>query len=219
MHIAPHRQTRSSSAFTRPELITISAILLVLLLIMSVAWTVQRRKQLHRICVNNLKNVGLAFRLTASDSSDRFSFEVSIAEGGTNDYTNVWQHFRGISNELSTPKILVCPESYKRRAQTFETLSDQNITYFLGVTAIETAPQSFLAGDTGFLIAGQSPTSNPVTLTTNTSMAYPLSIHQSLGKIAMGDGSVQQLDPIRLRHALTNTSQSTLATNILLLPR
>src|SRR5690606_32249653 len=78
-------------------------------------------------CTNNLKQVGLAFRIWATDNSDRYPMQVSAAEGGaqsavgtarTATWTTgavpsplqgVWGIFIVMSNELNTPKILFCP--------------------------------------------------------------------------------------------------------------
>jgi len=63
-------------------------------------------------CVNNLKNVGLADRIFSTDHDGNYPWML----GGTNgtkdfldDPTQLWRHFAIVSNELSTPKILVCP--------------------------------------------------------------------------------------------------------------
>lgn len=206
------------AAFTRTELIVLIAVLSILALMMALVIAPTRLKQQRRECVNNLKNIGLAFRVCCSDSSDRFPFDYSIKDGGTQEYTNVWQHFLALTNELSHPKILFCPASNKKTAVSWQTLADKNISYFIGITAAETYPQSILSGDTGFLIDGQPPTSNPISISPNFNgnIDYPNSIHSAVGNICMGDGSVQQLTANRLKQAVRNTG---LDTNILLLPR
>ncbi len=70
-------------------------------------------------CDNNLKQIGLAFRTWAIDNDDQFPFNVSTNTGGTMEHcavgsdgfdTNAALHFQVMSNELSTPWILVCPK-------------------------------------------------------------------------------------------------------------
>ncbi len=64
-------------------------------------------------CVNNLKQIGLAARVWALDNADLYP-------------TN----FLSMSNELSTPKILVCPADTNRVvASNFSTYSDANCSY------------------------------------------------------------------------------------------
>jgi len=91
-------------------------------------------------CVNNLKQIGIASRIYATDNQDRFPWNVPQAEGGTaevakpkSDTTalldadgkpifdaNAWLHFQALSNELSNPKVLRCPTDGSRTlANTF----------------------------------------------------------------------------------------------------
>src|SRR5664279_412414 len=75
-------------------------------------------------CVNNLKQIGLAFRTWAIDNDGQFPFNVSTNAGGTREFCamgsdgfdgNTVQHFQVMSNELSTPRILVCPKDRSRK--------------------------------------------------------------------------------------------------------
>ena len=64
-------------------------------------------------CVSNLKQIGLAFRMWSNDNGGKFPMN-SLSSGnneGTLEFTltgEVWRHFQIISNELNTPKVLVC---------------------------------------------------------------------------------------------------------------
>jgi hypothetical protein len=203
-------------AFSRTDLFTLLAIVTVIAAAVAVISAVTRPKALRDECRNNLKNIGLAFRISSTDCGDRFPFEQSTNNGGTLELAAVWQHFQVLSNELSTPRILVCPETKIRPSKSWRDFRDSNITYFVGLTAAETLPQSFLGGDTGFLISGQPPATNPVSLTTNTPISFPQSVHRSIGIILMGDGSVMQLSPPRLNEQLR---VSGVDTNVLLLPQ
>jgi hypothetical protein len=119
-------------------------------------------------CVNNLKQVGLAFRTWELDNGDRFPMEVPLNDGGTNfgtmDFTNginTYLHFLVLSNELSTPQVLWCPEEKdfaRTRADTFSRPAqarrnglvfnnNSNLTYFVGLDASEKNPLQILAGD------------------------------------------------------------------------
>jgi hypothetical protein len=90
-------------------------------------------------CVNNLKQIGLAFRVWDLDHQDRFPFNVPAKEGGTMEPgaeagdafdPNPARVFQVLSNELATPGILVCPaDPSKHPAQTFAGLHDANISY------------------------------------------------------------------------------------------
>jgi len=92
-------------------------------------------------CVNNLKQIGLAFREWSLDNADRFPCNVSTNTGGSMEFCvvggdgfdrNAARHFRVMSNELSTPKILVCPQDKARKpAADFANLQVGNVTYQL----------------------------------------------------------------------------------------
>ncbi|MCK6501571.1 MAG: hypothetical protein L6Q38_18990, partial [Nitrospira sp.] len=67
-------------------------------------------------CVNGLKQIGVAFRVFATDNGDRYPMNVATNEGGSADFVpttgnadaNIWRHFWVMSNELTTPRILIC---------------------------------------------------------------------------------------------------------------
>jgi tetratricopeptide (TPR) repeat protein len=90
-------------------------------------------------CSNNLKQIGLAFQTWAIDHEDAFPFNVPRAKGGTLELSsagangfeqNPASHFLVMSNELLTPKILVCfADSSKAAADNFQDLTVSNISY------------------------------------------------------------------------------------------
>ncbi|HEY6227714.1 MAG TPA: hypothetical protein VI282_11390 [Verrucomicrobiae bacterium] len=214
----PHNRLSSAhAAFTRPELIAITCILLIVATLGAFSLSESRYNQQRRACVDNLKKIGLAFRIASTDGgADDFPFQHSVEDGGTREYTNVWQHFLAVTNEISEPNIFICPTASKTPAASWRSFTDQNISYFLGVTAMETRPQAFLSGDVGFFVDGQPPQSNPISLSTNGNIRYLHRIHRSVGNICFGDGSVRSLSSARLNEALHNAD---MATNRLFLPR
>lgn len=90
-------------------------------------------------CMNNMKQIGLAYLVWAGDNNDKFPFNVGTAKGGTLELCdrgddgydrNSFRHFLVMSNELSTPKILVCPsDSSKHAAVNFGQLESENVSY------------------------------------------------------------------------------------------
>jgi prepilin-type processing-associated H-X9-DG protein len=71
-------------------------------------------------CVSNLSQIGRAFNQWATDHGDRYSFQVESAVGGTRHHPsglqdNLWFQYAWISNELVTPRILVCPSDVTKQ--------------------------------------------------------------------------------------------------------
>ncbi len=107
-------------------------------------------------CMNNMKQQGVALRMWAMDNNDQFPFNVGTGKGGTMELCdrnddgfdrNSYRHFQVMSNELSTPKILVCPGEPKRQPATdFQLLRADNVSYQVrsGTTVNETNPNEVL---------------------------------------------------------------------------
>lgn len=90
-------------------------------------------------CVNNLKQLGLIFRTWAIDHDGSFPFNRSTNDGGSRELcargadgfdTNAVFHFQIMSNELTTPLLLICPKDRsKKPARDFQHLQAANVTY------------------------------------------------------------------------------------------
>ena len=108
-------------------------------------------------CANNMKQIGLSFRVWAIDHNGNFPFNMSTNNGGTLELClpgsdgfdrNAAFHFQVMSNELSTPKILVCPSDTKKQpALNFESLQPVSVSYqvFSGTNVSDVNPNQVLA--------------------------------------------------------------------------
>ncbi len=103
-------------------------------------------------CANCMKQIGLSFRTWSLDNNDHFPMQVSVANGGTMEVVatgDVYPHFQVMSNELSTPKIPLCPNDEKRNCATnfAPGLSDRNLSYFVNMNARNGDGSMVLSGD------------------------------------------------------------------------
>jgi prepilin-type processing-associated H-X9-DG protein len=227
------RPNQKTKGFTLIDLMITIAIVIVLAFMLLPAHTGNKAKPERIACTNNLKQVGLAFRIWASEHQDKLPTQISTTNGGAMEAVlagDVAAVFQVMSNELSTPKILFCPADKKRiRAVTFARpasakrdqdnvsfLGNTNLTYFVGLDANDTSPSMFLSGDDNFLVGGNqagfggSPRpSGILSLTTNTPIAWNDTRHMKQGNVGLADGSVQGFSSTALRRALENTGVET----------
>jgi prepilin-type processing-associated H-X9-DG protein len=172
--------------------------------------------------VNNLKNVGLAFRTAAVDSGV-FPFRLSEDVGGTAPYAQdpveLWRHFTVLSNELVSPKVMSCPKD-TRKATSFDWQSvitnDHNraLSYTLGLDATEEEPQSILSSDRNLTLDGLPVGVAILTLRSNSPVGFHTNLHNLAGNVLFGDGSVQQVTSGRLTQMVTNAVGSSNSRNI-----
>lgn len=159
-------------------------------------------------CVNNLKQVGLAFRVWEGDHEDKYPMSVSETNGGSMEFAmgpNLWRHFQIASNELSTPRVLICPKDIMRIAATnFAYLRNSNISFFIDLDATETDPHRILAGDRD--LTNGTPIRNGILeVSTNQPAGWTAEMHNKVGNVALSDGSIQQVSITGLRSAIQNS--------------
>jgi len=182
---------------TLTEVLVVIIVLAVLIFIFLPNYLSNRPHPAYRSqCVNNLKQIGLAYRVWAGDHNDKFPMELSVTNGGTMglaDGRNAWINFFVMSNELSTPKVLICPLDTKSILATNwgRGFNNLNISYFIGLNADQDHPHVFLSGDDNFTIGGFSVKSGLLELSTNIPIAWADTRHEMCGNIVLADGSVQ----------------------------
>ncbi len=189
-------------------------------------------------CVNNLKNVGLDFRVFATEHDDQLPWQVPAKDGGTaNLYgqpESLWRHFLVVTNaqmrpnNLDQPRILWCPmDSSKRPAATFFAnpanpraavfSGNQHVSYFLNLGASTNelhseTPDRIQSGDRNLLVDGKAIGPGTAYLSGGQSVSFTAGkIHRGYGQLLLADGSVWQ----GVSNRVAGTAN---ATNLLLIP-
>jgi prepilin-type processing-associated H-X9-DG protein len=242
------KNTRTQkSAFTLLELIVVVG-LIALLAVSLLPAMARTRPQAQRLaCANNLKQVVVSFRTWAANNNGKMPMGVSRSSGGAADSVGmrtltggqsnirgVWGFFQVMSNQLNTPKVLMCPaESESGMRQTATTFAftipadgnnsvpftnDLNCSYAVGVDALEAYPRMMLVADhnlgngnppvSGFTMAPSSGTpfvSLGNSFVTNSGVSFLDNTHSLRGNVGMADGSVEFFGRMQLQDALRNS--------------
>jgi len=209
----------SRRGFTKIELLVVIVVLAILVAMILPALLASRRHASHISCAGVLKQIGLSFKVWALDHDGKYPMQTSITNGGTMELIasgNAFVHFQIMSNELTTTKILVCPNDGARiRADSWENLNNQNVSYFVGVDATHNNPTTILAGDRNLTLNDTPVNPGLVSFTPGSVAGWTKQIHNKQGNIVLSDGSVQQWNSARLDEAMKHTG---MATNRLAIP-
>jgi len=207
---------RNDKAFTLVEMLVVVVVMVVLAGFLLPALAKARAKA-HRIsCISNLKQMGLAFRIFATDHGDRFPMQVwTNAAELTASEAFPLRYFVGMSNELSVPYVLVCPSDTRRSATHWTNVTRSNLSYFVGLEAMETFPQMLLAGDRNLTDRGQPVGPGLFPITTNTVLGWTDAMHREAGNLLLADGSAQQASSRRIQEQAQGQGA---ATNWLAMP-
>jgi prepilin-type N-terminal cleavage/methylation domain-containing protein len=212
---------REPAAFTLVELLVVIAIIGILAALLLSALGTGKRRTLRVVCLNNLKQIGVAFNVFASDLTARFPMQTSTNDGGAlgmpPNYLLGFRHLQTLSNELINPRLLLCPTKVqdgttasRRTPASFSTLSNRNVSYFVGLEAQPGKPSMLLCGDRN--ITSSVPVNvnfhrgmPPSDFGTNSNAGWNEYLHQVKGTILFPEGSVHMVKTSALLESLRHS--------------
>lgn len=212
----PRIQNKGTAALTWVEILVIVAVLAILAIVF---WprpakkVPSRTRSMQINCVNNLKQVGLSFRIWEGDNNNKYPMSVSVTNGGAMELIaagNVAGCFQVMSNELSTPIILVCPADQGRvSAASFQKdFNNSHISYFINPDASESYPQQIMSGDDN-LAVDDTPVASGLAIIPYKEVSWTPDRHGSSGNILYADGSVSEVSSAGLKSAAKLSVQGT----------
>lgn len=213
MTLSNHKPNRG---FTLLELLVVFLVigLMASTLLPALAREKQRVRRMQ--CADNLRGIGLAFKLWGFDQAGK----PSLAEDSTPLSPDARRRsepatcrFAVISNELSTPERLICPADSRLPSASFAALTATNLSYFAGLPGKDPAPRVFLAGDRN-IKSGSPSTQGILVLTPAHAVGWGTDLHRRSGNILFTDGSVELFSSPELKRFIETCP----ATNHLAIP-
>lgn len=197
-----------SKGFTLIELLVVISVIAILtsLLLPAINRASMRAKQAW--CAGNLRQVGIGLIEFSHDHNNLYPWTVMTNDGGAAEFnTSSLVHagtfvrsapvFRSISQELNTPKILVCPSAGTRATNRWEWLSYSNVNYAANLHARNGESDSPLVVDDN-LATPALPAWQLARAMTNETLAWTPQRHADRGNALFADGHVEFRRNVRL---------------------
>lgn len=205
------RHNRPSRAFTLIELLVVTAIMAILAALLLPALGKAKFQAKRAACANHLQQIGLGFHSFAHEHNSKFPMQVIPTEGGTmlpapgpaalSLFAPAFRHFQALSNELVTPKILICPADGRSEAARFAGLQSENVSYFVVVNAEYGHANTVLAGDRN--LTNTSP-ATAAPSGARPALRWTDEVHCGQGNLLFADGHVEKHTTATLELALIN---------------
>jgi prepilin-type processing-associated H-X9-DG protein len=192
-------------AFSRVDLCVAVGIVLVLgTLFLRAQIGLDARAQ-RMVCMDNLRQIGVAFRGWGNEHHNKLPMEVGPLEGGSADAVangQPWLHFKVVSNYFGTTRTVICPSDVRLPATTFSNLAVTNVSYFVGLNVRGNVPEMLLSGDRN-VTNGAAPQSSIIELTDASRTGWTDGMHNRSGNVLLADGSARHLSTAGLQRQLS----------------
>ncbi len=163
-----------------------------------------KTKSLQTHCLSNMRQVGLAFRLFADEHENHYPMGIAVKSGGTKEWVSsgeAWRHYQVLSNYVGQTKLLVCPADRLLVATNWATLTNANVSYFVGVDAQFGNATHFLGGDRN-IVVDTPDVARVLWLNAGERVAWTQEMHMGNGNILFADNHVEMLNNEELRRAV-----------------
>jgi prepilin-type processing-associated H-X9-DG protein/prepilin-type N-terminal cleavage/methylation domain-containing protein len=205
------RSNRRACAFTLVELLVVIAIIAILAALLLPVLSKGQGRAKRIVCENNLQQIGIVFLSFSHDHNSKFPMQVPVADGGSQEFVQNgyltggefyfgFHNFQAMSGELVTPRILICPADTRLPATNFAALKNDNISYFVGVNADFSKPNSILAGDRN-LGTNSAQTPTILRIDAKSRLHWTQELHQFKGNVLFADGHVEEWNHYALASA------------------
>ena len=205
------KRSTSTSALTLVEVLVVVAVIVVITAI----WSVSRpRPSASRAtCINNLKQIGIGFRLYSMDGDPYPEFSTT---------NKAWNYFQTVGSEIGSPRVLLCSEDRSRQkyvSQDFDmppkntsfadpSHRNRSLSYFYGADCgTNQIPELIVAGDRS-ISTNDTLLVETTLFNTNSGIRWTKNLHDTRGNVALADGSVQQFTTEGLRSQILLASNS-----------
>jgi prepilin-type N-terminal cleavage/methylation domain-containing protein len=194
---------KSLNAMTLIESLVVMVILGILSIMILAALHPVHSRVTRISCINNLRQLGIAYRIWNNDNGDKYPMQQTVALGGIQEiFSNsasagpyAYLTYSIMQNEMGqSPKIVLCPNDERLPNTNFwpgslnapgptssfnlggvGTFDNTNVSYFCGVGAIDSYPQSILGGDRNLGDGGLINAANGVVTTPTQDPYYGIS--------------------------------------------